>query len=649
MGVWRRASPAFVRISTPALVVCVVAACFSLLAAPALGVTPETASSPRGYPILLGAGQPSGVWFGGATEGSGRPESVDRVDFITAAGTFVDFQFPPELYGYWPEAFAPAGNGAEWFLAVKEGDLTPVLCEISVFGELAVHPLAVPPGSAVQGLAAGPEGTLWTTETRVVRRHRLAAILRLSPSGSATAFSTGLAPNADPEDITAGPEGKLWFVDVAGRIGRVDTSGRIKEFPVAHRIDGAGTFGPPPPIVATRDGSVWFVIDADHLGRLTPSGRIRSYMPPPTLKWPRNGEGEAIENIAPAPNGQLWVTRSSGAVLRIDPRGHVRTATNRLVAGRGIAATQDGTIWVGEEASFRPEDSDKVIPTRVARIDPTGRLTQYPEPPPCHVPFVLGDGPARAAEELRGSYCELAGVRRPAGWRSRHLIVVAQSVRASLVSGYKTPVRLTLGRKPAPPTGCRAPRYVKVIADSDQIITWKNPIVEADGEYANATGAQTYVACVPGHRAKHVFMTEELGSESYAALGVLRTAGHLVAFTETSADHYNAGGNRLTLYDALRGKTAFAVEYQFSEGSNAPTVSAFTLNASGDLAWVKHEAIWSTTAGGPERVGELDTLLVRYDGRVHTIETTNGISGLTIEGRVLSWQAGPQAHSFIIP
>jgi hypothetical protein len=37
----------------------------------------ETTSAPKGYPIVLGAGSPGGIWYGDPTEGSDRPESVD--------------------------------------------------------------------------------------------------------------------------------------------------------------------------------------------------------------------------------------------------------------------------------------------------------------------------------------------------------------------------------------------------------------------------------------------------------------------------------------------------------------------------------------------------------------------------------------------
>ena len=610
---------------------------------------PEPAASPHGYPMLLSPGVGGGVWFGGATEGSGRPETVDRVGYITPARTFFDFPFPPELYGFWPEAFARGLNGEEWFLARRESTPTPILGEISLFGQIAVRHLQVPAGSAVRGLAIGPDGNLWMADTRVEHHTRVSAILRMSPSGSVTAYKAGLQHDAIPENITDGPDGALWFIDTSGRIGRIDTSGVIKEFPVGHVIEGAGVFGPPPPIVTGADRAVWFVLDPRQLGRITPSGHVQIFTPRASLKQPHGPREEAIEELAVGPDRQLWFTRSSGAVLRIDPSGHVRTVTNRLVAGKGIAVTSNGVAWVGEEASFRRDDSDEVIPTRVARIGTGGTVIQYPEPPSCHVPFVLGDGPSLAAEELRGNNCELAGIRRPPQSHSNHLIVVEQSIHAGTVVGYKSPVRLRLGPKPPPPKTCRAPRYVRVLADSRQLVAWKNPIVEADNAESNGQGAQTYVACVPGHRAKHVFMTDESEAENYTAVETLRTAGHFIAFTAYSANHYNIGENTLVVFNALRGKVIFGARYEFSEGSPRVTVPSFALTSSGNVAWVTQETLWATVEGKLKQIGQLDTLQARSSRHVHVIETGSNISGLALHGRVLEWLSAGQTHSLSLP
>jgi virginiamycin B lyase len=606
---------------------------------------------PRGYPIALSAGSSGGVWYGGATEGYGRPESVDRIDYITPASAFLDFAFPAELDGYWPEAFAPGPNGYEWFLARRERDPVPILGEVSPLGQITVHHLPVPPGSEVRGLAMGSDDNLWMADTRIERLTRVSAILRVTPAGVVTAFSAGLRQAAIPDNITAGPDGTLWFTDSTGRIGRIDMTGAIEEFPVGHRIEGPGTFEPPPAIVAATDGALWFVLNSRQLVRMTPSGHVQIFTPPQSLKPPitRHIEVESLTGLAAGPNGDVWFTRSSGTVARIDAHGHVKTVTDRLVAAKGVAFAGDGTAWIGEEASFRRDSgSGEVIPARVASISTSGVLTQYPEPPSCHVPFVLGDGPAHAAEELRDANCELAGIRRPPRSHSNRLIVVAQSAHAGAVVGYKAPIRLALGPKPSTPKTCRAPRYVRVLADSPQLVAWVNPIREADNSESHGEGAQTYIACVPGHHTKHLFFTEELDLTYYAALDTLHTAGHFFAFTESSADHYNNGSKALIVFDALRGKRVFTKTYPFySEDLHYATIPSFAINAFGEVAWVKQEITWTKQEGHLVRTDQRDTLDVRDSGGTHAIEVGSSISHLAFRGHILSWISSGEAHSQI--
>jgi hypothetical protein len=85
----------------------------------------------------------------------------------------------------------------------------------------------ISPRSAPAGIAAGPDGNLWFTESRVSR------IGRITPAGAVTEFE--LTPGSRPAGIAAGPDGNMWFAGQGGRIGRITTT-------VANPP-------PPPPIV----------------------------------------------------------------------------------------------------------------------------------------------------------------------------------------------------------------------------------------------------------------------------------------------------------------------------------------------------------------------------------------------------------------
>jgi hypothetical protein len=249
--------------------------------------------------------------------------------------------------------------------------------------------------------------------------------------------------------------------------------------------------------------------------------------------------------------------------------------------------------------------------------------------------------------ELRDANCELAGIRRPSRSHSNPLIVVAQSVHSRAVVGYKAPVRLVLGPKPPEPKTCRAPRYVHVLVHSPQLIAWVNPIRETDSSQSHDEGTQTYIACVPGHRAKHLFFTEELDLTYYEALDTLHTAGHLLAFTDSSADHYNNGSRALVVFDALRGKSVFTKTYPFySEDLDYATIPSFAVNAFGEVAWVKQEVTWTQHEGHLVQTAQRDTLDVCDSGRgTHAIEVGPSISDLAFHGHLLHWTSSGETHT----
>ena len=77
--------------------------------------------------------------------------------------------------------------------------------------------------------------------------------IQASPTaGSISEFSV---PSADsyPTGIAAGPDGNLWFTETSGnKIGRISPSGTITEFPVPTAKSGpAGSRAGP-------DGNLWF-------------------------------------------------------------------------------------------------------------------------------------------------------------------------------------------------------------------------------------------------------------------------------------------------------------------------------------------------------------------------------------------------------
>ena len=95
------------------------------------------------------------------------------------------------------------------------------------------------------GIAAGPDGALWFTNSGNN------SIGRISTAGVVSNY-TGHEHLSGPQGITAGSDGALWFTNTGNNsIGRITTAGgghRLRG--KRHRISGLDPAGP--------DGALWF-------------------------------------------------------------------------------------------------------------------------------------------------------------------------------------------------------------------------------------------------------------------------------------------------------------------------------------------------------------------------------------------------------
>ncbi len=262
----------------------------------------------------------------------------------------------------------------------------------------------------------------------------------------------------------------------------------------------------------------------------------------------------------------------------------------------------------------------------------------------CRAPRVLGEGPHHAAEELRAAGCAVGSIRRPQGNRSNRLIVVAQSVAPGAVVALHARVRLTLGPRPPAPRGCRAPRFSSVLVATDELRAWLNPLEELDNENLDGEGSQTYVVCTPPRGRKWEFFTSESSLEAYSTIETLHSAGHFLAYTWSSADHYNSGLSALTMLDVARRQTPFNATFPFAEDEpGSTTFGEFALDAMGTLAWVRIDRAGSTSP-------PLYTLHLRDASGDSTLETGASISHPAISDGVLSWVGADGAsHSQPLP
>src|SRR5690242_14567046 len=101
---------------------------------------------------------------------------------------------------------------------------------------------------------------------------------------------------------SGGSAGNVWFTesaDLVRRIGRLDTKGKLTEFPTPSNPDQ---------LVVGSDGNIWFTMPSQpsSIGRLTPAGVVTEFTPP------NDGGYQSFPgDITSGPDGNLWFTMGS--------------------------------------------------------------------------------------------------------------------------------------------------------------------------------------------------------------------------------------------------------------------------------------------------------------------------------------------------
>src|SRR4051794_35885215 len=235
----------------------------------------------------------------------------------------------------------------------------PVLLVLAALCALPAQAFAAPtvvqfqpgPGPTTpRSVAAGPDGNVWFTDDKDPE-----AIGRITPGGAYDLFRTDVSHDGQQGEITAGPGG-LWFTE-ANRdiIGRVSTSGVVREFPVSQ--------GHPTGITAGPDGNLWFTAPAGDgaIARMTPSGAV-TFIPVLT-------KGGSPASIAAGPDGNLWFTETgSRRIGRMTTQGDVAEFSTGIGGTpRQITAGPDGNLWFTETG----------VNPAIARITPSGTVTEF--------------------------------------------------------------------------------------------------------------------------------------------------------------------------------------------------------------------------------------------------------------------------------
>jgi sugar lactone lactonase YvrE len=118
--------------------------------------------------------------------------------------------------------------------------------KVTTSGVFTEYPIPTA-GATPFGIAAGPDGNLWFTESNGNK------VAKVTTAGVFTEYPIPTAGSL-PFQIAAGPDGNLWFTELssAGKVGRVTTAGVVTEYPLpSARIATVD-------ITAGPDGNMWF-------------------------------------------------------------------------------------------------------------------------------------------------------------------------------------------------------------------------------------------------------------------------------------------------------------------------------------------------------------------------------------------------------
>jgi streptogramin lyase len=205
------------------------------------------------FSVFSGIG-PFGITFGPFNEWFTDELSYQIEGFAETPGGYSQFLAPTPTTNSAPVGIAAGPDGALWFTESNSnsiGRAPPALHPMTEF-TIPTH------GSEPYAITAGPDGALWFTECSGNN------IGRITTTGAVTEFPIPTAAS-NPLGITVGPDGALWFAEgVANKLGRITTDGTVTEFTITGTT-GSGPLG----ITTGSDRNIWFTESgSNQIGRL---------------------------------------------------------------------------------------------------------------------------------------------------------------------------------------------------------------------------------------------------------------------------------------------------------------------------------------------------------------------------------------------
>lgn len=213
------------------------------------------------------------------------------------------------------------------------------------------------PGDAKPGQIVSGEGEedLWFTDWGRSSIWRITAKGDVDEFRTPTRSSNAMGPpgqGSNPAGIAVGPDGNIWFTEsLADVIGRITPEGEITEYPLPDRDR---VHANPWAITGGHDDAVWFTKQlTNELGRLDPATGTMSVVPLSA------GSGAGMvgggSSLDFAPDGRFWMDKPRGSVMATTPSGNVSTYAvfSEPASITSVVADSSGRVWVADAARGR--------------------------------------------------------------------------------------------------------------------------------------------------------------------------------------------------------------------------------------------------------------------------------------------------------
>jgi streptogramin lyase len=335
------------------------------------------------------------------------------------------------------DAVAATPDGSIWFTLPPRR-----IARLARDGQYQEHtvPHDIAPGTS---LVLGADGALWFMSHTPYPINNF--VDRIAPTGEVTSFALDRKIAVRNADITPGPDGALWFA-VAAQTGGPSYFGRITTKGISRTFLDENQWALPRSITAGKDGALWFLnsggTSSPKVGRIDLDGSFsyRNGAPGTTDPWalttgpdgalwyatatnpltlarldtaPFNSQfgksfpapfAGTVNDIAAGPDGRLWLTLSSGGIVRASTDGvYERFALPYPTSAHGIALGTDSGLW------FAQQEVPVAEATRwsIGRIEALGAAT-VPSAP--QLTATGGDGTAKVSWSVGDGGAALSGV-----------------------------------------------------------------------------------------------------------------------------------------------------------------------------------------------------------------------------------------------